>query len=191
MNPDSLQQSVTGLFTLLHKRQIEYALVGGVALLQYVDGRNTQDLDLIMALSVLEKLPEIEVKEQDSNFARGEFEGLQIDILLTKNALFAKVQHAYKNWQDFAEYTIPTASVAGLILLKLYALPSLYRQGNFARIGLYENDIATLMHYYNPDMTPLLSELSQHLSHSDMDEIQEIIGEIEQRIARFQKGTNK
>jgi hypothetical protein len=35
--------------------------------------------------------------------------------------------------------------VEGLILLKLYALPSLYRQGNFAKVGIYENDVATLL----------------------------------------------
>ncbi len=31
----------------LAERKIEYWLVGGVALLSYVDGRNTQDIDLI------------------------------------------------------------------------------------------------------------------------------------------------
>jgi hypothetical protein len=38
--------------------------------------------------------------------------------------------------------------LAGLLLLKLYALPSLYREGNFARVGLYENDVATLLSYF-------------------------------------------
>ena len=59
MNADSLLQTVARLFALLRERQIEYALVGGIALLQYIEGRNTEDIDLIMALSSLEKLPAI------------------------------------------------------------------------------------------------------------------------------------
>ena len=58
MNADSLLESVERLFALLETRQIDYVLAGGVALLYYVEGRNTEDLDLIMALSSLEKLPE-------------------------------------------------------------------------------------------------------------------------------------
>ena len=40
--------------------------------------------------------------------------------------------------QRFAEQQIPCATVEGLILLKLSTVPSPYRQGNFARVGLYE-----------------------------------------------------
>ena len=50
LNTDSLLQTVSRLFALLHERQVEYLLVGGVALLQYIEGRNTEDIDLIMAL---------------------------------------------------------------------------------------------------------------------------------------------
>ena len=35
---------------LLRERQNEYVLVGGIGLLQYVAGRNTEDIDLIMAV---------------------------------------------------------------------------------------------------------------------------------------------
>src|SRR5262245_33697199 len=79
---DSLLQAVVRLFALLAERKIDYGLVGGIALLAYVEGRNTEDIDLIMAASSLEKLPEINVSDRDINFARGEFEGLRIDILL-------------------------------------------------------------------------------------------------------------
>ncbi|MCI0395197.1 MAG: hypothetical protein L0332_03855 [Chloroflexi bacterium] len=188
MNPDSLLQSVANLFTLLQQRQVNYVLVGGVALLKYIEGRNTEDIDLIMALSSLEKLPEIHVTSQDVFFARGEFENLQIDILLTQNPLFAKVQRHYTTTHYFVEQVIPTATVEGLLLLKLYALPSLYRQGNFAKVGIYENDIATLLHDYRPDTEPLLQELSRHLSQSDMKEIRDILAEIRQRIERFRRG---
>jgi hypothetical protein len=189
MSTDSLLQTVARLFTLLDERQIEYLLVGGIALLQYVEGRNTQDIDLIMAVSSLEKLPEIRISEQNVDFARGQLNELQIDLLLTRNPLFDKVRREYATTRPFVEQTIPCATVEGLLLLKLYALPSLYRQGSFARVGIYENDIATLMQLYQPALTPLFAELSQHLSATDLKEVREIVVEIEQRIARFHQRT--
>jgi len=54
-NPDSLLETVPRLFALLDSRQVNYVLVGGVALLTYVEGRNTEDIDLIMALPSLKK----------------------------------------------------------------------------------------------------------------------------------------
>jgi hypothetical protein len=193
VNTDALLQNVASLFILLRERHIEYLLVGGVALLQYVEGRNTEDIDLIMALSSLKKLPEIEVLSQEANFVRGKFGELQIDILLTRNRLFERVRRRYATMQRFVEQDIPCASVEGLLLLKLYALPSLYRQGNFARVGVYENDIATLIYSYRPDLASLFEELTHHLSDTDLVAVREIVAEIEQRIERFGKGftTNK
>ena len=188
MDTDPLLQNVARLFTLLNERQIKYLLVGGVALLQYIEGRNTEDIDLIMAMSALKKLPEIEIISQDINFARGQLAELQIDILLTRNRLFEKVRRHYSTTQYFVEQEIPCATVEGLLLLKLYALPSLYRQGNFARVGLYENDIATLIYDYRPELEPLFKELAHHLSETDLVAVREIVAEIQQRIKRFGKG---
>ena len=191
MITDNLLQTVSGLFTLMDERQVDYLLVGGIALLQYIEGRNTQDIDLIMAVSSLEKLPEIQIIEQNVDFARGHFNGLQIDLLLTRNLLFDKVKREYATTQPFVEQAIPCATVEGLLLLKLYALPSLYRQGNFARVGIYENDIATLMQLYQPALDPLFAELAKHLSATDLKSVREIVGEIEQRIARFRQQSDK
>lgn len=182
---DNLLQSVDRLFALLDERAIDYLLVGGIALLQYVEGRNTEDIDLIMALSSLENMPEIEVISRDADFVRGRFGDLQIDILLTDNPLFASVQRQYATTQAFVERGIRCASVEGLIILKLYALPSLYRQGNFARVGLYENDVATLLYAYRPNLDKLFDELEKHLSRSDMATLRQLVAEIEQRIQRF------
>lgn len=131
MHADPLPQTVQRLFELLQQKRIDYVLVGGVALLTYVEGRNTQDIGLIMAVSSLE----------------------------------------------------------GLLLLKLYALPSLYRQGSFARVGLYENDIVTLLYAYPVLTQGLQEELSRHLDPNDMVEVQKIIAEIQQRIERYRRGT--
>jgi hypothetical protein len=127
---DNLLQTVSRLFALLDERQIEYLLVGGIALLQYIEGRNTQDINLIMAVSSLEKLPELRIIEQNQDFARGQFGELQIDLLLTRNPLFDKVKRDYATTRQFVEQAIPCATVEGLLLLKMYALPSLYRQGS-------------------------------------------------------------
>ncbi len=188
VSSDSLLHSVDQLFALLSERRIDYLLVGGIALLQYVEGRNTEDIDLIMALSSLADLPEISVISQDADFARGNFDGLQLDILLTTNPLFARVQQKYAATQQFIEHAIPCATVEGLLILKLYALPSLYRQGNFARVSLYENDIAILLHDYQSNVEPLFAELAKHVSETDLGSLREIVAEIQQRIRRFGKG---
>jgi len=198
MKADSLLTQVERLFDLLDSRKTDFVLAGGIALLTYVEGRNTQDIDLIMALPSLEKLPEIQIQSQDMYFARGKFGDLQIDVLLTKNPLFEKVAKLYSAEKQFLDRTIRCATVEGLLLLKLFALPSLYRQacpepsrrGSFERVGIYENDIATLIHAFNPDMKPLLAELGHHLNETDLNEARNILTEIERRIQRFRKAGN-
>lgn len=182
---DNLLESVARLFRLLRQRKVDYVLVGGIALLRYVEGRNTEDLDLIMDPEALEKMPEIEIVGRDAHFLRGRFEGLRIDVLLNRHPLFRKVQQEHVVMQPFEGMEVPCATVEGLLLLKLYALPSLYRQGNFARVGLYENDIATLLYYHQPDQPPLFDTLRAHLSDGDLLEVRNIIAEIQQRIERF------
>ncbi len=185
MNSDTLFQSVQDFFAVLDDRKIDYVLVGGIALLHYVEGRNTEDLDLIMAVSSLEKLPELKISSRDMYFVRASYDALQIDMLLTKNPLFKKVQGEYTKVQNFLDRNIPLATVEGLLLLKLYALPSLYRQGNFVRVGIYENDIATLLHAYQPDLPSLLGTLSKYVDENDLGEIQGVLADIQNRIKRF------
>jgi hypothetical protein len=187
VSTDFLIETVARFFSLLSERHIEYVLVGGIALLQYVEGRNTEDIDLIMAVSSLEQVPELIVETRDGDFARGKFGDLKVDVLLTSNPLFEQVRKSYTTTQSFVEQNIPCATVEGLVLLKLYALPSLYRQGNFTRVGLYENDVATLLHAYNPPIERLLEELALHLSGSDITQVKQIVGEIQQRISRFEE----
>lgn len=187
MSSDFLVEMVARFFSLLRERQIEYVLVGGIALLQYVEGRNTEDIDLIMAVSALERLPELQVETREDDFARGKFEGLKVDVLLTSNSLFEEVRKRFTITQHFVERDIPCATVEGLVLLKLYALPSLYRQGNFTRVGLYENDVATLLQVHNPPIEPLLDELSRYLNESDIAAVKQIVKEIQQRISRFKE----
>jgi hypothetical protein len=189
LGDSSILETVDHLFVLLAERKIDYLLVGGIALLQYVEGRNTEDIDLILSSASLTKLPEIVLTGRDGeHFARGDFEGLQVDLLLTSNPLFETVARRYATTRPFVEREISCATVEGMIILKLYALPSLYRQGNVVRAALYETDLLTLIHRYRPDLEPLFVELAPHVSAPDLAALRKIVTEIRERIARFGKG---
>ena len=176
------------LFDLLEERHIDYALVGGLAVLHYLPGRNTKDIDLIMAPSGLDALPEVTVKSRYETFANARFAGVRLDLLLTNNPLFAKVLRAYTAVEQVDDRPIPCATVEGLVLLKLYALPSLNRRDDYVRIGLYENDIATLLHAYRPALEPLLAELGRHLGASDLAAVKKIVPELKRRFSRLPPG---
>ena len=184
---DSLPQVVDRLFDLLDQRQISYLLVGGVALLSYVDGRNTQDVDFILARQSLSELPELVVAEEDQNFARAAFEQLQVDLLLTQNPLFKLVLQNYSTERPFGDRTIYCVTVEGLVLLKLYALPSLYRQGQFDKVSIYESDITLLMLRYPVDVDALATILKRYILATDWVKLEQIIDDIQARMARFQQ----
>jgi hypothetical protein len=185
INADTIPKAVIELLALLDERKIDYVLVGGIALLSYVKGRNTSDLDLILAIASLEKIPEIEVNEQEMYFARGEYQGLQLDFLFTDHPIFKMVSEKFAGIRNFQEKSIRTATVEGLLLLKLFALPSLYRQGDFSRVGIYENDIAILIQEYSPQEEPLLQLLTDFLAPNDLAEVRNILKEIHGRLNRF------
>ncbi len=188
MNGESLLDQADDLFALLRVREVDFVLVGGLAMLQYVPGRNTQDIDLIMALADLQRVPEVVIERSDLHFARGRFNDLLVDILLTRNRLFEAVRTQYTTVRPFAEGAIPCATVEGLLLLKLYALPSLYRQGDFQRVNLYESDISALLYAYEPNVESLLSTLTPYLGNTDLAAVADIIADLQQRIRRFRKG---
>jgi hypothetical protein len=184
---DAFFQTVEVLFDALADRNINYLLVGGVALLSYVEGRNTQDIDLILARSDLDVLPEVVINDENKDFIRGLFDQLQVDILLTQNELFREVLENFSIDREFGNRIIRCATVEGLVLLKCYALPSLYRQGQFSRASIYENDILLLLLNYSVDVENLLKILSAHLLPSDLQEVKAILDEIQSRIQRFSK----
>ncbi len=184
MDLNELYATVPRLFDLLEERQIDFVLVGGIAMLVYVEGRNTQDIDLIVSPEALDKLPELVVDERNLEFARAKLGDLQIDLLFTANKLFDKVRREHVELRRSADREIPCATVEGLLLLKLFALPSLYRQGRFDRASIAESDATALIANYHPDMEPIFSELAKHVLESDLLEVHKIVGEIQDRIAR-------
>lgn len=88
---------------------------------------------------------------------------------------------------DFRGRSIPCGNVDGLVLLKLYALPSLYRQGEFDRVALYETDLTMLMQHYQIDVDAVVNILKKHLSTTDVESLGEILDDINTRIQRFKR----
>ena len=79
------------------------------------------------------------------------------------------------------------ATVEGLVLLKLYALPSLYRQGDGQRIALYEADLTMLMERHRPNLEPLLSVIEPYVEPGQLHELRNIVADIQKRIDRIRK----
>lgn len=181
--------AVEALFDLLEVRKTPYLLVGGLAVLHYVGGRNTRDIDLLMPSRAFDQLPELTVTERNADFARATFRGVVVDALFTRNRLFEMVRKRHATTLRHGQRTIPCATVEGLIIMKLYALPSLYRQGRFDRVAVYEADIANLIRTYRPGLDGVLAAIAPHVLPTDLEEIKkiaaEILGKVEQFDGRF------
>ena len=180
-------QDAMDLFRLLAERRVDYLLVGGMAMHTYVKGRNTKDVDLLMSMAALEKLPELNIEDRNDFFARGKFKSIQVDLLLTKNPLFNIVAEKFATKHPFAELEIPTVTVEGLVVLKLYALPSLYRQFEMDRAAVYENDITMLIARHSPALEPLTALAGQYAEPGDRKELQKIIYECCERARLLQQ----
>lgn len=177
--------SAERLFALLDGRGIGYVLVGGIAMLQYVAGRNTEDIDLIVAPAANRLLPELKILSRDKDFGRASFEGIQVDLLFTANKLFDSVRTRHAQTLAFGSTRVVTATPEGLLLLKLFALPSLYRQGNTHRASIYESDIEGLLGLDEVELDSVWSQLRPHLLASDIEELRNIVKEIQARKSRF------
>ncbi|MDG2990286.1 hypothetical protein L3556_04950 [Candidatus Synechococcus calcipolaris G9] len=186
LDVNDLIKTIDSLFDELNKKNISYLLVGGIAMLTLVEGRNTEDVDLIMSYSDLSSLDKVIINHENKNFVRANYQGLQIDLLLTQNPLFEQVKQNYNNEIEWRKFRISCATPEGLIILKFYALPSLYRQGNFDRAALYETDILQLLYHYNVNLEQQIQIVDPHLLASDRLAIREIAQDIEKRCRRMQ-----
>src|SRR3954447_25295979 len=106
MDLNDLYSAAARLFTLLDERGVSYVLVGGIAMLTYVEGRNTQDIDLIISRDDLNKLPEIVIEDQNSEFARGHYDDLRMDFLFTDSKLFDHVRQNHAATRNFVERAV-------------------------------------------------------------------------------------
>jgi hypothetical protein len=183
----NLSQDVLDLFSLLRDRGVSYLLVGGVALLKYIEGRNTQDIDFVLSAEALDKLPEMAVSQREHEVVRARFRSVRVDVLLTTDPVFRLVHDRYATTHPFQELSVRCATVEGLLLLKLYALPSLYRQADTQRIALYETDILMLVDRYHPSLDAVLETLQPFIDEGAMAGLRNIVADIEQRIARMRR----
>ncbi|MHB8519323.1 MAG: hypothetical protein ACYDH9_01075 [Limisphaerales bacterium] len=185
--PAPVPQDAMELFRTLNERRVTYLLVGGLAMLTYVQGRNTKDVDLLLSLAALERMPELKIQDRQDFFIRAQFRTVQVDLLLTTNPLFKTVEERFATKHRFAELEVPATTVEGLIVLKLYALPSLYRQLDWDRVYVYESDIKILLAQYKPDLKPLFTLLEPYVLPTDVKELRKIVAEEQQRIARTER----
>ncbi len=175
-----LRPAIEALFLELDQKHVDYVLVGGVALLSYVDGRNTQDIDLIVRADQLSAI-DWAATVQDHDFGRAQYRGVRVDLLLRTNRLFEHVADQERTTTQFHGQSVPVATRKGLLLLKLYALPSLYRNGELARAALYETDVRMLLQGASISDEELLGQLGALLSPSDIAELARILGEQRER----------
>jgi hypothetical protein len=142
-----------------------------------------------MSVAALEQLPELVIEDRNDLFARGKFKSIQVDLLLTKNPLFQIVLERFATKHPFEELTVPTATVEGMMVLKLFALPSLYRQTELDRAAVYETDIALLLARYSPATEPLLALAKQHVKPGDKRELEKILAECSERADKLRRRT--
>ena len=181
---DSLAERANALIDLLAARQIDYVLVGGLAVAQFVEQRNTQDIDIVMAVKDLTLMPELEVTYSDRDFVRSNFRGVTVDVLFTRNKLFDLVRRRFTTQRYFGSRAVPCGTPEGLVLMKLFALPSLYRQGRTGKIGLYEGDVRMLLEAHPVDADKVLELLSPHMLATDVRELRSIVTDIRSAIDR-------
>ena len=183
---DRLKSQLVELFRILQDRKVPYVLVGA-SRCSMIEGRNTKDVDLVLSVDSLKSLPEITVTDRNREFARGKFGDLLVDFLFTDNPLFKLVQDKHATTHRFLEMDIRCATIEGLILLKLFALPSLYRQGRSEKIFRYEADIAILYEQGHPKLEPLLMVIQPFVDEGQLAELRNIVSDIQRRIERVDR----
>ena len=183
MNEEQLLRQTRRLLECLDEGGIPHVLVGGLALLQYVDVRNTRDINLILATEDLPRLPGFVLREKNEWFATGDCGPLRVDLLLTANPFFAEVATKHSGPRRFLDTTLHCCTPEGIILLKLYALPSLYRQGSITRADLYETDILQLLRLDTVTDDSLIAQLRPHVSDTDLKALAAVLTDIRGRLA--------
>lgn len=177
---------VSELLTLLVRHEIPFVVVGGIALLQHVPGRNTEDIDLIISAPRLAEIEEFSVAERTELFAYGKFrDELRVDVLFAEHPVFDLVATQFSAPMQYQIGSLRTATIEGLILLKLFALPSLYRNFDHDRIAIYEADIMQLLARSRRDDNFFLELLAPHILETDRRELARILGDVRTRLARI------
>ncbi len=147
--------------------------------------RPTNDFDFIISKRDIDQLPELIKESSDRNFGRYSYEGTRIDALYRGNPIFEYVMSHCLDSALIDGKNIVRASPEDIILLKLYALPSLYQQGQQRKAMTYENDISgLLMQPENINFDGLLKVLSGELLASQINKLRNIVEDCQRRANR-------
>ncbi len=101
--------------------------------------------------------------------------------MLADEEPFATIAKSEVTKQHFADREVACVTAEGLLLLKLYALPSLYRQGQLDKVRIYDGDIAGLLQKSGVSSGRVLERLKPYLLESDIAKLERVVAEIERR----------
>lgn len=182
--PEDAAAGGEALLDALETSAIDYTLVGGLALLTYFEGRNTQVIDFIARLEDLQKVSGFITEEASDWFAKGRYRGLRVNVLRRECPVFDLVAKRFAARRQFGGRSVQMATAEGLTLLKLFALPSLYRQFQLDKVFIYEADLGSLSNHHPVAVEPLLKLLKPHVLKEDIVELRAIIADIERKLRR-------
>lgn len=175
---DMLPELVVKFLNLLVENKADFAIVGGIAYLAYIQDRNTRDLDILISVKELAKIIEhVEVINQDENFTNAVFEGMSVDFLKTSNSIFDYVKKNETTEYDFEEGLYPVATVNGLILMRFDAIVDLYQKGNFNKIIRYESDLHFLTLNYDIDWEHIWKTSERFFTGGQIKEFQDMVAD--------------
>lgn len=169
------------LLDALKRDQIPFTLVGDLAMLSHIEGRNTCVIDLIVSLSDLTQVQGIEVQEVNEQFAMIRYAGLRVNALRPECPVFQLVHRQFSELREFEHRTIRTATMEGLMLLKLFAIPAFHRSHQIEKTGLCEADITSLIHHGCTTGAELLQSLKPHLEEGEFSELRQVLTDLEKK----------
>lgn len=175
---DMLPELVTKFLNLLEEKQVDFAIVGGIAYLAYIQDRNTKDLDILISVKELDKILDyVEVTNKDVNFTNAIFEGMRIDFLKTSNSVFEYVKNHETTRYNFEEGLYPVATINGLILMRFDAIIDLYQKGRFDKIDRYEWDLSRLTKNFEIDWEHIWKVSRNFFTEGQIAEFQKMVAE--------------
>ncbi len=194
MDASNISQEAEELFDLLETRGTPFLLVGGLAMLAHVRGRNTEDVDLIISVPDQRRLePEVSLVEAGSPFSMGRYKQLGVDYLDAGAPFFRLIAGRYGERRRFdflrGGRELACANPAGLMLLKMHALPHVTRAGDWQRVNAYENDVLMLW-LAHPELDPaaLLPVLQPFVDDAGFYSLQhEVLPDLARRRARMMR----